>query len=126
MEKLLAVIGRVIYSAPFLVFGLNHLTNAPAMGAMVPAFIPGGILWIYFTGAAMVLAALAIITGLQARNACFGLALMLALFIALIHLPGMADPQTHMMSLVNVLKDTGLLGGALVVASTFPPKKAKK
>ena len=126
MEKLLAVIGRVIYSVPLLAFGFSHVTNAPAMGAMVPLYIPGGILWVYFTGAAMILAGLAIITGIQARAACFGLALMLTVFIVTVHLPGVANPETHMMSLVNVLKDTGLLGAALVIASTFPAQKKKK
>ncbi len=126
MEKLLALVGRCIFAVPFLAFGFSHVTNAPAMGGMVPLYIPGAIFWVYFSGAAMILAGLAIITGIQARAACFGLALMLAIFIVTIHLPGVANPETHMMSLVNVLKDTGLLGAALVVASTFPPKKAKK
>jgi uncharacterized membrane protein YphA (DoxX/SURF4 family) len=126
MEKLLAVIGRIIYSVPFLAFGFGHVTNAPAMSGMVPLYIPGAIFWVYFSGAAMILAGLAIITGVQARAACLGLGLMLAIFIVTIQLPGMANPQTHMMSLVNGLKDTGLLGAALVIASTFPAKKKKK
>ncbi|HET9869169.1 MAG TPA: DoxX family protein [bacterium] len=126
MEKLLSMVGRVIYAVPFLVFGANHLLNAPVMAMMVPAYIPGGIFWVYFTGLAMVLAGLAVITGIQGRKACFGLALMLAVFIVAVHLPGLADPQTKMDSLVNLLKDTGLLGAALALAPTFPSKKTKQ
>lgn len=124
MEKLLAFVGRTIYALPFLGFGANHLMNADKMKGMVPAMVPGGVFWIYFTGAAMVLAALAIITGKQGRNACFGLALMLLVFIATMHLPNLSspDPQMHMMAMVNLLKDTGLLGAALVIASTYKSK----
>ncbi|HEY5039587.1 MAG TPA: DoxX family protein, partial [bacterium] len=65
MNKLTGMLGRVMYAFPFLGFGAGHLMNAGQMGGMVPAFIPGGIFWIYFTGVAMILAALAIITGIQ-------------------------------------------------------------
>lgn len=122
MEKLLNFLGRLIYSLPFLGFGAGHLMNAGKMAGMVPAMFPGGVFWIYFTGAAMILAALAIITGKQGRNACFGLALMLLVFIVTIHLPAMADPQKQMMAMGGFLKDVALLGGALVIAGTFKGK----
>ena len=119
MDKLVGFIGRVIFSLPFLVFGINHVAKADQMAAWVPAFIPGGVIWIYVTGIAMIVAALAIITGKQGRGACYGLALMLLIFIAAVHLPGLANPQTQMMSFVNLLKDMSLMGGALVIAGTF-------
>ena len=122
MDKMTTMIGRIIYALPFLGFGAGHLMNAGSMGAMVPAFIPGGVFWIYFTGVAMVLAALAIITGIQGRNACFGIALMLLVFIVTMHLPGLANPQMKMMAMMSLFKDTGLMGGALVIAGTFPKK----
>ena len=122
MEKILAFVGRTIYSLPFLGFGVNHLMNADKMKGMVPAMFPGGVFWLYFTGAAMILAALAIITGKQGRNACFGLALMLLVFIVTMHLPNLSNPQMQMMAMINLLKDTGLLGGALVIAGTFKGK----
>jgi uncharacterized membrane protein YphA (DoxX/SURF4 family) len=122
MEKILNFLGRLIYSLPFLGFGVGHLMNAGKMAGMVPAMFPGGVFWIYFTGVAMILAALAIITGKQGRNACFGIALMLLVFIVTIHLPGMSNPQTQMMSMTGLFKDMGLLGGALVIAGTFKSK----
>ena len=121
MEKLLSFIGRVIYAVPFLGFGAGHLMNAGKMAGMVPSFIPGGIFWIYFTGAAMIMAALAIITGKQGRAACFGLALMLLVFIVTIHLPGMGstDAGMKMMAMMGLLKDTALMGAALVISVNF-------
>jgi uncharacterized membrane protein len=119
MEKVLSFIGRIIFALPFLLFGANHLMMADQMAPMVPAYIPGGVIWVYFTGAAMILAALAIITGKQGRSACFGLALLLLVYIVTVHLPGLSNPQMKMMSTVNLLKDTALLGAALFMAGTF-------
>jgi len=67
----------------------------------------------------MVLAALAIITGKQGRSACFGLALMLLVYIVTVHLPGLSNPAMKMMSMINLLKDTGLMGACLFMAGTF-------
>jgi uncharacterized membrane protein YphA (DoxX/SURF4 family) len=119
MDKVLNFIGRVIFSIPFLVFGLGHLFNGGHLSGMVPAFIPGGIFWVYFTGFAMVAAALAIITGIKGRAACFGLAVMLLIFIVTLHLPGLANPEMKTMAFMSLLKDTGLLGAALILAGTF-------
>lgn len=121
MDKLTGFIGRVIFALPFLGFGAGHLMNGSRMGGMVPSYIPGGVFWVYFTGVAMVLAALAIITGKQGRNACFGLAVMLLVFIVTIQLPGMSnpDPQVKMMFMANFLKDTALMGASLAIAGTF-------
>jgi putative oxidoreductase len=119
MDKMLSHIGRVIFALPFLIFGANHLMHADMMAPMVPAYIPGGVIWVYFTGAAMILAALAIITGKQGRSACFGLALMLLVYIVTIHFPGLSNPQMQMMSMVNLMKDMGLMGACLFMAPTF-------
>ena len=117
MDKVLNLVGRILYSVPFVLFGLGHLMNPGQMAGMVPSYIPGGVVWVYVTGAAMILAAVAIITGIQARLACFGLSLLLLIYILTIHLPGMSDPNVKMMATMMLFKDTGLLGGALVIAS---------
>jgi putative oxidoreductase len=123
MDKFLLFVGRVIYSIPFLFFGFGHLTNAGKMAGIVPPFIPGGVFWVYFTGVAMILAALAVITGKQGRNACFGLAVMLLIFIVTIHVPGLSNPEMKMMAMMGLFKDMGLMGAALAIAGTFTQKK---
>jgi uncharacterized membrane protein YphA (DoxX/SURF4 family) len=127
MDRLLRLLGRILYGLPFLGFGAGHLINADKMSVMVPAYIPGGVVWIYLTGVAFIVASVAIVTGIKARAACFGLALMLLVFVATIDLPGMANPnvQLQMMSTVGLLKDVSLVGAALVLASTFVPAAKK-
>jgi uncharacterized membrane protein YphA (DoxX/SURF4 family) len=119
MDKLMGFVGKVLYALPFIGFGIENLMDAPEKARMVPSYIPGGVFWVYFAGVAMILAALAILTGKQAREACLGLVVMLLIFIVAIHLPHLANPQTKATGLIQLYKDTSLMGAALVLAATF-------
>lgn len=119
MDKLVGTVGRILYCIPFFIFGAMHLMKAGDMAGMIPSWLPGGVLWVYLTGAAMIAAVLAILTGRQAFLASVMLALMLLGFILTLHVPGLAQKETMQMSMTNLLKDMGLMGGALVLASTF-------
>ncbi len=119
MKSLTATIARWIYALPFAVFGINHFMHAGMMKGYVPKFIPGGIFWIYFVGLALIAATVSIVTNKMAKLASLLLAIMLGIFVLTIHLPGLANPQTMQMSLVGLLKDTSLAGGALLLYSIF-------
>lgn len=123
MNNILNIAGRVLFVIPFLAFGIRHLMYAGDMGGMVP--IPGGAIWVYVTGAAMILASVAALTGIQGRLAMMLLALLLVIFAFSIHLPGMmgSDPMIKMGSTVSFYKDLGLAGGALILASFFGGKE---
>ena len=112
-----ALVGRVIYALPFMVFGAFHLSKAAMMAGMVPAWVPGGILWIYITGAAMIAAAISIIINVLAYWACLGLALLMLTFVVTVHIPNLSNPQMAMMAMPGLLKDTSLAGAALFIGS---------
>ena len=105
---------RIAFALPFAVFGLFHFLNASAMAGMVP--VPGGVFWIYFTGAALIAGSLGIMTGILGRLAALGLAALLGTFILAIHIPGLSNPQMQQMAMMGLLKDVSLLGGALTWA----------
>lgn len=109
----------VLYAIMWACFGINHLINAQEMVAAVP--LPGGTFWIYFTGVAMLLAAAAIIFNIQAKLAGYLLAAMLLVFIFAIHVPGMM--KGNMMAPVSILKDLGLMCGAIIIANIRPIHK---
>ena len=125
MGFLTGILGRILFTVPFLAFGIRHLMYANAMGGMVP--IPGGAIWVYVTGIAMILASIAAITGIQGRNAMLLLALMLLIFVVSIHYPAMmsTDAAVKMGGTAGLYKDLGLMGGALILAGVFD-KKSKK
>ncbi len=114
MQVLTTTVARVLFALPFGIFGFFHFANGSAMAGYVPSFIPGGVLWVYLTGLALVLACISIIIQKYMKWSCMMLAVMLALFILLIHLPGaMAGNEA---SVPAFLKDLGLTGGALTYA----------
>ena len=83
---------------------------------MVPEVIPGGVLWVYLTGIALIAAAVAILLDKMAKLASVLLAALLLVFVLVIHLKGaMAGDQSATASL---LKDIAIAGGALVFAGT--------
>lgn len=64
-----------------------HFMNADGLAGAVPDYFPGDPkIWVYVTGAGFVLAAIAIITGIQKTLACYLLAAMLIVFVLTIHL----------------------------------------
>ncbi|WP_343700741.1 hypothetical protein [Chitinophaga sp.] len=109
----------VLYALIWACFGINHLVNAKEMMGMVP--LAGGVFWIYLTGVAMLLAAAAIIFNIQAKLAGYLLAVMLLVFIFAIHIPSMM--KGNMMAPVSILKDLGLLCGAIIIANIRPVHK---
>jgi putative oxidoreductase len=125
MEMLTGIVGRILFSIPFLAFGVRHLMYASGMAVMVP--IPGGAIWVYITGIAMIAASIAIITGIQGRNAMLMLALLLLVYIVSIQYPAMmsTDPMIKMGGTVSFYKDLGLMGGALILAGVFASKQKK-
>jgi putative oxidoreductase len=115
----LTKIGRFLLAIPMAIFGIFHFMGAEGMSKMVP--IPGGAIWVYVTGVALIAAAVAIIMQKKARLAAGLLAILLLVFVLAIHLPAvMAGGDGGQMSMMSLLKDIAIAGGALVYASTQP------
>lgn len=110
-------LGRWLYAIPFTLFGVLHFMNADAMGGMVP--IPGGSIWIYLTGAALIAAAVSLLIGKYDKLAATLLGVMLLIFVFAMHLPGAmsgANEMAKTMSMTNLLKDMALAGAAFMYA----------
>ncbi len=114
MKALTTIFARFIFALVFLVFGMMHIMKGEAMAGMIPEWLPGAVFWVYLTGLAMIAAAFSIILRVYTRLAMFLLALMLLIFIFTIHLPGLLEGNQS--SLSALLKDAGLMAGALIIA----------
>ena len=101
----------VLFALVWLYFGINHLVNADTLASMAST-VPGGTFWIYFTGACMILAGISMIWGKWTRPACYLLALMLLIFIVVIHIPALNKGNVY--APFNILKDLGLLAASVV------------
>jgi uncharacterized membrane protein len=119
-QRTVSRIAVIILSIVMIVFGLYHFVKPKNLLVYVPEFMPGGILWVYFVGAAFILAAIAFITHKQVKLAGYLLALLLIIFVIAIHLPNYlnsADNDMKQMAFTNLLKDTALAAFALYLGS---------
>ena len=103
-----------------IIFGIMHFTNPNDMLNYVPLYLPRGIVWVYLVGIAFILAAIAFITNRYISLAGYMLAIILVLFVVLIHIPNhlnSGDPALRQLALINALKDTAIAGFAMYIAS---------
>ncbi len=121
MNFLTGLTARILYGLPFIGFGIGHLLNASMMAGAVP--IPGGVIWIYVTGLAMILAGIAAITKIQGVTAMYLLALLMFIYIISIHVPNIMKPETMQMGLMSLYKDVSIMGAALLLAGIFKKEK---
>ena len=116
-KVLTTTVARYLYAIPFGVFGVIHFMKGPDMAGYVPAFIPGGIFWVYLVGVALIAACVCIVIEKYTKLACLLLALLLIIFVLTIHVPGVFEDMDANMP--NLLKDTALAGGALILANNY-------
>lgn len=130
MNKL-AILGRVLFALPFGIMGLNHFLMTNIFVGMMSSFIPGGAFTVLLTGALLIVGSISIIMNKNLRIVSFGLAGLLFIFIVTIHIPGLfnPDPKFVQTSLIELLKDTGLMGSAIMIAvfsDTFKSESTKE
>lgn len=107
--------GRLLYGLVFVVFGILHFVNIEGIAGNVPEFLPYATFWAVVTGIIMLVAGLSILTKRYVRVSTMVLAVLLAVYVVLIHLPALP------LSVGAFLKDLGLLGGALLIINRYHP-----
>ena len=122
--KNLSTIGRVLFAIPFAIFGLNHFLFLNFYIGTISSFIPPGPYTIILTGIFLIMASLSILFNKYVKLSTILLAILLLIFILTIHIPGLFDPDKWQMALIELLKDTSLMGGSLMIAGmTFENEK---
>jgi uncharacterized membrane protein len=117
-EKQVIAIGRIFFATGMIVTGGQQFffgQFVPMVVPLTPGTIPSQRLWVYLTGAILIVAGGAILTGLQARLVSKVLGALFLLSFLLLYLP------TNAMA---GLKALTLSGCAFVIAGTFPKTTA--
>jgi putative oxidoreductase len=115
----LTKVGTIFYALVVGFFGINHFIEGTGMQKMVPSFLPGGVVWVYITGACLIAAAISFLINRQVRLAGLLLCLFLMLIVLTVHLPAVLhapDAGARRFPMTNLIKDTGLAAAALLVA----------
>jgi len=123
--KNISTIGRILFAIPFAVFGLNHFLFINFYIGSVSSFIPLGPYTIILTGVFLILASLSIVFNKYVKISTILLAALLLIFILTIHIPGLFDPDPAkwQLALIELLKDSSLMGGSLMVAGMMTEKE---
>ena len=112
----MSLVGRILFALPLAAFGLLHFVGAQMMAGMVPAYVPGGIVWVYITGVGLILAAISIIANRFTVLSGVLLGIMLLSFVVTVHLPMLSNPEMAQTAMPSVLKDTALAGATFLIA----------
>ncbi|MGZ2369808.1 DoxX family membrane protein [Ancylomarina sp. YFZ004] len=118
-------LGTILFALPFIVSGLFHFVNARGMAMAITGF-PMAEFLIYFSGLTLIAGALAIITNTYVRLASLLLALELFLITISVQLPGLMNPESMQDSMIGLLHNISLIGGALLIHNISPKVKAIK
>lgn len=77
-----------LFLAGFLILGgVQHFVYADFVAKLVPAWIPGPLFWVYFTGIALVAGGVGMLVPNTARLAALMAGLMIFLWVLLLHIP---------------------------------------
>jgi uncharacterized membrane protein len=113
-ERIVALT-NLCFAVPLAIFGAEHFCLGSSMIGLVPPYMPGRLAWIYVVGAALIVASLSIATRIQVRWSGLLFAIMMFLFVAMIHLPGAIKSGDRIIWTI-VLREMSFGGGGLVLA----------
>lgn len=112
------VLGRVFVAAPLATFGGLHLAAAQGLSQMVPVWMPWRLFWAYLVGFALIATALSLIFGRLVRWSALLAGLMMLLFVAMIHAPGVAANLHDRFGWTVALRECGFAAGLLALAGS--------
>ncbi len=116
----LILFGRLLFGISMIIFGVQHFMYARFLATLVMAWLPAHLFWIYFTGASMVAAGLAITFAIQARLAGILLGIMFLLWVMLLHAPRVFGNLHNQDELTSLFVALAFSGSSLVLAVAIP------
>jgi uncharacterized membrane protein len=112
-------VARILFALACLPLGLSHFLYSAATAGMIPAWIPTHLAFAYLTGTCHCAAGLGILFGVLPRLAATLEAVMISLFVVLLHLPAAtAEPGSRMLWTM-VFVATALAGAAWANAASL-------
>lgn len=81
------VVGKICLGGFMILGGIQHFIWAQFVATLVPTWIPAPLLWVYFAGVALIAGGLGMMIPTTARLAAALSALMIFLWVILLHIP---------------------------------------
>lgn len=113
----LIALGPVLVAASLAAFAGEHFTAARSLSQLVPKWMPARVFIAYVVGLAHLAAALSFVARRCIRWSAISLAIMFALFVLLLHLPGaISHPSVRIFWIVSVRETTFSMGALSLFA----------
>jgi uncharacterized membrane protein len=114
--------GCSLFALSLIVFGYQHYLYATFIAILIPAWIPGHLFWVYFTGAGFVVTGLAILVEkFGARLFSTWLGIMFLLWFVLLHIPRAVTKNTRD-EWNSAFVALAMAGASFIVARVMPGK----
>jgi uncharacterized membrane protein len=117
LGKTLIPLGRFFLGAFLILCGIEHFIYAEFVVGLVPAWIPGRLFWTYFTGVALIAGGAGIIIPKTERLAATLSAIMIFLWVVLLHIPRALADLHNANETTAVFEALAVSGAALLIAS---------
>jgi uncharacterized membrane protein len=117
--SVLLTVARFFIGMAAVFYGVEHFlhpTYAPGvpLEKIIPAWIPGRILWAYLAGAVLVVAGLCLLLNQKTRLAATYLGLLILFLVLVVYLPLLVASPADIVS-VNYFFDTLMFSGAILL-----------
>ncbi len=116
-------VARFLFGASCLVLGLSHFVYTEATASMVPGWLPAHVGFAYLTGTGHFAAGMGILLGVIPRLAATLEAIMISLFVLLIHLPGVISLPSGRLQWTMLFVASALAGASWAIASSLQGAK---
>lgn len=120
-EKLtgyLARAGLYLFAICLVIFGAQHFMYAQFIATLIPAWIPGHLFWVYFTGIAFIATALAIVTAILRGLGSTMLGVMFLLWVIVLHTPRALAAPRNGDELTSLFVAMAMCGSCFIVAAS--------
>lgn len=115
LEKFIPL-GRFFLAAFLILGGVQHFIYAEFVATLVPAWIPGHLFWTYFAGVALIAGGVGIIIPMTTRLAASLTAIMIFLWVVLLHIPRALADLHNSNETTAVFEALAMTGVAILVA----------
>ncbi len=113
------VIGKLFFALALPLIGVSHFVYVEATASMVPSWLPARTGIAYLTGVSHIAAGVAMLLGIVPRLAATLEAIMLSLFVLLLHLPGVASAPSNRFQWTMLFVASALTASAWATARAW-------
>jgi putative oxidoreductase len=113
------LVGRIVFSLVFLLYGIRHLTQTEgSAGYAAYKKVPSARTMVLLTGVAMIAGAIAVMLGIWMDLAALGLAIYVMAAALFMHRFWEEDDvQTRQVEMAQFMKNVSIVGAALILVA---------